>query len=423
MKKRNLAILILLILCFLIGCQSVPEKSSLNVAVVTDLHYAGAENHKYQGTYLEINDTNGSGKQMRYLDDITDAFFEEMNEQKPDYLLVAGDITFIGAKESHEAIAKKFSTLAENGITVLVIPGNHDITGSSFLFPEGEAVETSSVTPEEFAEIYRPFGYEGGLSYDENSLSYVYDTGKGIRFFMLDTNMSYGSSYGKISPQTLRWIESQLLLCQEAGDTPIAVGHHNLLTHNEMFILGYRIGNSSALVSLFEKYGVTLYLSGHMHAQHIAQNEAVTDIAGGSFAVYPHHYGIITLDKDKWNYEAKETNVETYAKNHTLTDESLLNYSDYGFDFFYRNAYNQAKESLSHTVSDSELLDKLCDFSAKANVYYFGGTPSLLERSLQEDFIHLSEGTRWGSYVYRILQDQTDSLSCSYPVLTKSTVD
>lgn len=422
MKKRNSIMSVLLVLCFLIGCQPASEKSSLNIAVVTDFHYAGRENHKYQGTYLEINDTNGSGKQMRYLDEITDAFFEEMAEQKPDYLLVAGDISFIGAKESHQSIMKKFSSLSENGTVVLVIPGNHDITGSAYLFPDGEAVETASLTPEEFVELYRPFGYDGGISYDENSLSYVYDTGKGVRFFMLDTNLSYGTSYGKINPQTLKWIEEQLILCQEAGDTPIAVGHHNLLTHNEMFIMGYRIGNASDLVSLFEKYGVSLYLSGHMHAQHIVQTENLTDIAGGSLAVYPHHYGMVTLDKSGWKYEAKETDMEAYATKHNLVDENLLNYSEYGFNFFYQNAYNQAKESLSQSTSDPELLDRLCDFSAKANVYYFGGTLSLLDRSLEKDFVRTFEGTRWGVYVSRILQDQTDSVSCSYPI-TNSAVE
>lgn len=409
---KKIAVLLFFIL-FLSGC-SLSKDSSVSIAAVTDIHYAGSDLCAYRGTFAAENNTSGSGKQMRYLDEITDAFIEQIKEEKPDYLLITGDITFIGAKASHEAIIEKLYTLLESGINVLVLPGNHDIVNSSYIFPDGEPVECETLTPEEFSVLYKDFGFEKAIDRDPASLSYVYDTEKGIRIFMLDTNISYGTAYGQVKKETFSWLEDQLALCREAGDTPLIAGHHNLLTHNEQFILGYRISNSADMKKMLEEYGANLYLSGHMHAQHIAREGNVTDIAGGSFAVYPHHYGMIAMDQNGWQYEAKTTDIAGYAKKVGLSDENLLNYDTYGFDFFYQNAYRQAKGSLSAIVTDPEKLESFCDFSAKANVYYFGGTLSLLDRTYQDEFIALSSGTRWGNYISRILLDTDDSVSCSF---------
>ena len=408
---KKIAVLLFFIL-LLFGC-SASEEPSVSIATVTDIHYAGSDLCAYCGTFAAENDINGSGKQMRYLDEITDAFIEQIKEEKPDYLLITGDITFIGAKASHEAIIEKLYTLLESGISVLVLPGNHDIVNYSYIFPDGEPVECETVTPEEFPVLYKDFGFEKAIARDPSSLSYVYDTEKGIRIFMLDTNITYGTAYGQVKKETFSWLKEQLALCRESGDTPLVAGHHNLLTHNEQFILGYRISNSADMKELLEEYGADLYLSGHMHAQHIAREDNVTDIAGGSFAVYPHHYGMITMDQNSWQYEAKTTDVAGYAEKTGLSDKNLLNYDTYGFDFFYQNAYRQAEGSLSSVVTDPEKLKSLCDLSAKANVYYFGGTLSLLDRTYQDEFIALSSGTRWGNYISRILLDTEDAVACA----------
>ena len=286
MKKISFFIVSLLFVLLLSSCGA--EKDSIKIVSVTDIHFAGNEYYEYKGLYKESNENNGSGKQMQYLDDITDAFVAEMLLEKPDYIIVSGDNTFNGSKESHLAFVDKFSTLTEDGITVLTVPGNHDIKTPSYIFPDGEYQLATFMTAEDFKEIYSAFGYTGGISYDENSLSYVYDSEKGVRFFMLDTNMLYGATFGSLSTKTLAWLEEELIACKEAGDIPFVSGHHNLLVHNEMFTFGYTVKNSEELEALLTEYGADIYLSGHIHPQHIAEGNGITDIAGGSFAVYPH---------------------------------------------------------------------------------------------------------------------------------------
>lgn len=416
MKKNSASFYILIVCVFaslflLCGCQ---KNSEISIVTVTDTHFAGRSSHSYEGEYLEANDTNGSGKQMRYLDDIVDAFIDQMKEEEPEYVLITGDLSYNGAKASHTEFAEKLRALKDAGVTVLVVPGNHDIVSYAFTFPEGEAVESGPTTPEDFTEIYADFGYSGALSYDENSLSYVYDTGKGARIFMLDTNLSYGTIYGKLSKETLGWLEEQLKACSEAGDIPIAAGHHNLILHNPLFTLGYLISNNSEVQELFEKYGVTVYFSGHIHTQHISSDENVTDIVNESFAVYPHRYGYLSIGEDGWNYESRTTDVAGYAQKAELSDENLLNYEDYGFNFFYNNAYNQAKGRLTDLITDPDKLEEFSVFSAKANVYYFGGTLSMLDTSAADEFYKSAAGTRWGEYINIVVQDTSDQLSCSY---------
>ena len=69
----------------------------------------------------------GDGRVLLYSWEILDAFIEDMKEKDPDLLLLSGDLTLNGEKASHEELAALLEELDEEGITTLVIPGNHDI--------------------------------------------------------------------------------------------------------------------------------------------------------------------------------------------------------------------------------------------------------------------------------------------------------
>ncbi len=410
-RKMLFVLVAVLLFSLLPGCAELAKAAPVSIVTATDLHFAGRGAYTYTGTYRQDSETNGSGKQMQYLDDILDAFIDQMLAEKPDYILLTGDLTFIGAKASHEALAQRLSDLTDAGLQVLVVPGNHDICSGTYILPEGEPVEAPSITPEQFREIYAEFGYSSGISYDEYSLSYVYDTGKGSWIFMLDTNFKYGSNLGQLNDDTMAWLKSQLKRCKRAGAYPLLAGHHNLLVHNERFKTGFVLGNSEEILPLAQQYGGDLYLSGHLHTQHIARENAFTDIAGGSFAVYPHRYGRLTVTGSQWSYEAQTTDVSGYAKAVGKKDPNLLHYEDFGYEFFYNCFFDQAMENLSGQIGDEDILFRLCDLSAKANVHYFGGTPSAIDRSNELLLHEYAEGTFWGNYLESILAAK-DSIRC-----------
>ncbi len=417
MKKFVSVLLILSI--FLSFCACSPKEKPLKIVTVTDTHFTGNEYFSYEGTFFEANDSNGTGKQIQYNEDLLDAFIQEMLVEKPDFIVATGDLVFNGAKVSHLALAEKFKTLSEAGIKVLVLPGNHDITGYAFTFPNGEPEIAEFITPEEFKEIYADFGYTGAVSYDPNSLSYVYDTGKGTRIFMLDTNVTYGVALGNLSKKSTEWLEEQLIACKEAENHPIVAGHHSLLSHNPRFDFTYKLGNGTEVAELITKYGASLYLCGHLHTQHYVQTETLTDIVGGAFCVYPHRYGVIEFSGESWEYESKTTDVAGYAESIGSTDENLLNYPEFGYAFFYDNAYDQAKETIYSVVNDPELAEKYSVFSAQLNVAYFGGVFSDLDLSFAEDFIAATEGTGWSSYMQTVLLDTKDNVYCQWPAKTE----
>lgn len=400
-------LIICLFACLLSGCG---QNRELSIAVMTDPHFAGREHHDYSGTYLEVNDSNGSGKQMRYLDDVLDAFIEQLKAEKPDCLLITGDLSYIGAKASHISFTQKLAPLREAGIDILVIPGNHDIVPAAYTFPDGEPAEAEALSPEDFAEVYADFGYSGALSRDSASLSYVHDTGKGVRIFMLDTNFKYGTILGELSRDTMNWLEAQLADCVSAGDRPLVAGHHNLLVHNRLFSFGYCLGNAGELEALLTEYGAELYLSGHIHVQHISQGAGIADISTESFALYPHRYGCVTFAQDGFSYESRTSDVAKYAEAAGLHDENLRNYDEYGYRFFYNNAYTQALSSISEMVTDQSAAEALAKMSAEANVFYFGGDLSQLDTALAEEFFKAADGTRWGEYIGTILEDTSDQL-------------
>lgn len=412
--KKFLAIIFAAVLALsFCGCS---KEDPLRIVTVTDLHFTGKEYFSYEGTFAAANDNNGTGKQIRYVEEIFDAFIYEMLSEKPDYILITGDLAFDGAKVSHLSLAEKLSVLKEEGISVLVLPGNHDITGFAHVFPDGEPEDSESVSPEEFREIYSEFGYSGGISYDENSLSYVFDTGRGTRFFMLDTNLIYGASLGQLSTKTLEWLEKELALCKESGNIPVFAGHHSVLSHNPRFDFTYKLSNGDAVSEMITGNGGSLYLCGHLHTQHFVQTEKLTDIVTGGFCVYPHRYGYIEITSEGWKYEAKATDVESYVSSAGIDNPDLLNYSDYGYSFFYDGAYAQAKEAICSVVEDPELAEKYAVFSAKLNVAYFGGIFSDIDLSIAEDFLSAAEGTGWGSYMNSVLLDTKDNVYCQWPI-------
>ncbi len=50
-----------------------------------------------------------------------------MKEIKPDVLILSGNLSFNGAKASHEGLAAKLKAIEDSGVSVLVMPGNHDL--------------------------------------------------------------------------------------------------------------------------------------------------------------------------------------------------------------------------------------------------------------------------------------------------------
>lgn len=365
----------------------------------TDLHYLSPALTDH-GAYFEDMIRHSDGKVMDRIEELTDAFLDQVLEAAPDALILTGDLTFNGARQSHEALARKLEALTRAGIPVLVIPGNHDLENrDAARFQGGGFTRIDSITPEGFAELYAACGYDGALSRDPASLSYVYEIKPGLRALMLDVNMPGYENLAR--PETLTWAEAQLREAKAAGAKVLSFSHQNLARHNSLIVDGYLIRNAGEILDLYNAWGVTENFCGHLHCQHIRQTEGVYDIATASLAVCPNQYGRISLSGTGGRYDTVPVDVSSWAEARGLTDPELLDFSGYSREFFRASGRDTAPENYAGLPDGAAVAA----FIADVNQAYFSGRMDAVDMEDPMFDRLLSLGGFMGAYLSSTRED------------------
>ncbi|MBE5827920.1 MAG: hypothetical protein E7305_00500 [Butyrivibrio sp.] len=385
-KKRFISIVLLLILTALLfrapffsGRKETMAKRDvfseygeikpLKIYLATDTHYIDPSLCAGSDFFMDMV-KKGDGKFMPYCEEINRAFIDKVIADKPDALIVAGDLTFNGARDSHITFAKMLGEVEAAGIPVLAIPGNHDFTinrAARFLKYSYELVD--SIDASEYIKLYGDFGRLDSYDFDATSLSYVYELAPDLRILCVDVNTVQGMP-GILTEGTLSFVKEQLEKAKEDKAYIISVTHQTLLTHSELTSQGMSFINNEKLLKLYEEYGVVMNLSGHMHIQHIAVSDGgVPDIATGSLMTSPNYYGEITLWGKHLSYRAVPFVVD-----------DIPDFASLSKQFLWDNAYRQGMESLGGTAKDSDQIDEtstasdaLAAFFADFNVSYIAG--------------------------------------------------
>ena len=363
------------------GENKLRKLDGVKIIISTDVHYLSQELTDYGQAFQHMVEY-GDGRLVTYMDQITDAFLEEVIEQKPDALILTGDISSEGEKLSHEELAEKLRAVEEEGITVLVIPGNHDINNHKAAgYLEDNTYPAEYTLPQDFEAIYREFGYEDCMSRDESTLSYMYQLNQDIRVLMLDT-CQYQSGYaqvgGAIMPDTYDWIEEQL---EDAWDNEMIVlpfAHHNLLDQSEVYVQDCTIEHSSQLIDILQGWDISLFLSGHLHVQHMDETEGpgtIREIVTSSLTTPDCQYGILEFeDGDNFDYRTQKVDVSGWALKHGSSKMDLLQFEEFRTPFLRRVFQNEAYGVLQRfTDLTEEERRQMCAFYAELNDYYYQG--------------------------------------------------
>ncbi len=286
---------------------AVPSKTV--ISVISDPHYyapsLGAEGAAFEA-YLASD-----RKMIAESDAILQSAIEIVKSEKPNILLISGDLTKDGEKVSHEAFAGYLAGIEATGTKVYVIPGNHDINNPQAMSYSGDsATPVASVTPEQFASIYDDFGYGEALYRDPNSLSYVAEAGEnlwilGIDSCEYDTNIADGApeTDGSLSAATKTWALEKLAEAKLQGITVIGMMHHNLVEHyslqDELFG-DYVIDDSVNLANDLAAAGLSMIFTGHYHANDIVQvtDSGLYEIETGSLVTWPSPVRTVTINGD-----------------------------------------------------------------------------------------------------------------------------
>jgi len=406
-----LRLLILLILVTMPAtCAAQTDMSTIFIA--TDLHFISPELTDH-GAYFTGMIASGDGKVVHYIDELTDAFCDQVIAARPDCLILSGDLTFNGAKKSHEDLADKLRRVDQAGVPVYVLPGNHDVyCYAAAQFSQDSYTLVQGTTSEDFAAIYHDLGFDEAISRDPHSLSYIAEPVPGVRILMLDVNTQF--MRGAVAQNTFSWLDHVLAQAQADGAKVIAVSHQNLYAHSSLLYEGYVIANASMLESRYKKHGVAVNLSGHLHMQHtIAGAGKTPEIATSSLAVSPCQYGVIGIAGGAASYHTQTVEVSTWAKQNGKLDGNLLNFRQYAAGFFAITAIKQAAAQLKGDPDSSAMATWL----ANLNAAYFSGRMDTVDPTHEFALRWQTGDTFFGRYVKSILSEELrDHTRLTFPL-------
>lgn len=281
---------------------------AVRFAVMSDLHL-----------YSSALGTQGAAFQRDLMKDrkllvetpaLLDAAIRKINALPVDFVLITGDLTKDGEALNHKIVADKLRLLTRNGKKVFVINGNHDLrNGAARRYSATGEQAVPSVTPAEFAAIYREHGYGAALARDPHSMSYVAEPVDGLWILALDSCRHQDNkpamapeTTGRFTSETLAWIKQRLDQAKAEGKAVIGMMHHGVLEHyqgNRKYYPEYVVDNHESVSRMFATNGMTLVFTGHFHAQDITSSVQpdrwLYDIETGSLATYPCPYRVITI--------------------------------------------------------------------------------------------------------------------------------
>lgn len=289
----------------------------LKFFVITDTHYFKNSLGAYGEEYEKFMD--GEQKCFAETESINNAVFRYLEESKEaDIVLIAGDLSFNGEKESNVAFSHLLREFREkSGKKVFVVTAGHDYNKTPFAFND-----TGRITPEgtdfsELYDLYRDFGFDDAIEFNKEHLSYVAELSEDVRLLVIcnDTPEKKSVEY---SDDFLAWIEAQAKKAQEDGKMMIAMEHYPVLPGQPILALigDARQKGSKRLIETLADNGVHLMFTGHMHNQsiNVVQTEKGNkfyDVCTGSAIGCPAFMRLVTV-KDRETVEIKSIPVPEF---------------------------------------------------------------------------------------------------------------
>lgn len=373
-NRKNIRKVISVLLALAIVLVSVPfsvsaESSAIRFGVISDIHYfANSLKGDYSEEYKEwlYNKHKEYDEADSLLSNALDGVLRNAADDGATYVLIPGDLTKDGAKESHKALAEKLAAFEnETGIPVYVVPGNHDINNSKAItFENGYEEPAEKTSPEAFREIYADFGYNEADSVfvpDEGDkggmLSYTKVLG-GYKLIAIDScmysedNGAEGNEHmtdGRIGDDLLEWIVDECEDAEERGLTIIGMQHHNLIPHmpiEEATFWRFVVQDWVQIADAYADSGMHYVFTGHLHANdvsaHVSDNgETVYDILTPTLTGYPNYYKIVDFVSDGTNidFDMKTLDVDEYRN--VVGDDGTVYEKPFRLTYSFERTYGK----------------------------------------------------------------------------------
>lgn len=153
--------------------------------LLTDTHYfeksLGAEGKAFE------NYMSREQYFMKESGTIVESVFNKIADDKDtDIVIIPGDLTKNGEKESHKAFLKQLYKLKESGKKIYVITAGHDYNEHSFAFKNDERIEVEGTDFADLYDMYYDFGYSEALDFDKRTHSYIAQIADGVRMLAIN---------------------------------------------------------------------------------------------------------------------------------------------------------------------------------------------------------------------------------------------
>lgn len=377
----------IIFLLFLFITYSISAQHPLRIAVISDTHYLSPK-LAITGGALQ-NFELATGRNIKDLHQVLDEVFSDLHTYQPDVLLIAGDITNHGERDSHIDFAAKLKSFIDNGTRIFVVPGNHDVNvPNAVAYIGNKPTPTPTLSADEFQQIYAPYGFANATKRDDASLSYLAELNDSTWLLCIDSNRykehtTSTISGGRILPETMQWV---LEILQEAKSKDVMVMgmmHHGLVEHmpyQATFMPNYLIENWEKDARILADNGLQIMFTGHFHSNDITllttpKGNTIYDIETGSLAGYPFPYRLMKLQNRKLTIES--VFIDSIPGNPNLLEEYRLKTKK----IVYRMARSKIA-SMSLPIPE-ETKNTLIDLIVKMQMLHMKGDEKMDAEMLQ----------------------------------------
>lgn len=384
----------------------------MKMMVISDTHVMNPELLERDGKAFQdyvAHDRKMLKESPRLMEQAT----EKIIREKPEVLLITGDLTKDGETVSHRYLCDRFlSRIRQAGIRIFVVPGNHDVRNPHAVKFFGDTVSrVPSPDAAEFAAIYKDFGYGEALSRDTASLSYVVQLDKDTRLLCLDACEYENNDFtgntcvtaGRLKPQTLAFIKAQAEDAHSHGMRLLAMMHHGVVQHwtwQEKVMGEYLVDHWRKVARLFSRLGIEIVFTGHFHAQDISQRGSLYDIETGSLVSYPSPMRTVVID-------GRTVSVSTsYLDATGLNQPQRETLQQYGAGFAREGIQTIVGDMLPAKVT-GKTREEVLNLIADAYVAHLAGDEKMPEEK-REQIKRVAAALRHKSWKYAFIFSRID---------------
>lgn len=354
----------------------------LNFYLVTDLHHYSKDLGTEGEAYRRLN--NREQKCLAETGAVIDSAFDMIiADNSVDIVLVAGDISYDGALESHRDVIPKLQRLKDAGKRVYLITATHDYyvegngTGAAYKCDGDKMIPAERTNREQLVELYHTFGMDDATAVHRESHSYCVQLQEGYRLLCL--NDDGDRVFCGYSPDQMQWILDQIKEAHETGNYIFVMTHHPVLPPMALYpFISKRdmLGDWDKTTTVLADAGIDVVFTGHTHMQNIAvktteKGNSIYDVNTASLVGYPSVFRKVRIDDS--SIDVKTVCVEDFEGK--PEGVSVNDFMKHHFSFLLNDIFDSAANDIDRLAELSTVFSMTPEqvYKLKTPVKFIGG--------------------------------------------------